>query len=191
MACRALCHGCPNPVQDRLHHVSHLPDVPTAVLGGFAKAPGAARPPVSQGHPHSGATIHISRDQQRSSSCPKRTHLTPETATEAYQPLRHFVSLEATAGNTPWCPSPFFGAAIYFQQPIHVSSSQGRTQLKQPTLQRGEKEQEEDLHPRQFSALVWPLRRKQSLEGYKGKGPHEYLGITYTMGSGDGEQSLC
>lgn len=36
-------------------------------------------------------------------------------------------------------PANFFGAAIYFQQPIHVSSSRGRTQLKQPTLERGKK----------------------------------------------------
>lgn len=63
--------------------------------------------------------------------------------------------------------------------------------MGQSTLEQGEKEQKEDLHPRQLSALAWPLKRKQDLEGYKGKGSREYLGITHTMGSGDGEQKLC
>lgn len=108
------------------------------------------------------------------------------------RPTRHFKSVEATAANAPWCsPSQFLGVANYFQQPKPGSPSRGRTRLGQSTLKGGEKEQKEDLHPRWLSALAWPPRRKQSLEGYKGKGPHEYLGITHTMGSGDGEQRLC
>ena len=83
-------------------------------------------------------------------------------------------------------PSQFFRAANYFQQPKPGSPSRGRTRLGQYTLEWGEKEQKEDLHPGQLSALAWPPRRKQSLEGYKGKGPHEYWAITHTMGSGDG-----
>jgi len=61
----------------------------------------------------------------------------------------------------------------------------------QPTLEGREKEEEEDLHPGQLSALASPPRRKQSLEGYKGKGPREYLVVTHSVGSGDGEQRLC
>lgn len=88
-------------------------------------------------------------------------------------------------------PANIGGVANYFQQPKPGSPSRGRTRLGQSTLKGGEKEQKEDLHPRWLSALAWPPRRKQSLEGYKGKGPHEYLGITHTMGSGDGDQRLC
>lgn len=54
----------------------------------------------------------------------------------------------------PGAPSQCFGAASYSQQPKPSSPSQGRTQLGQSTLEGGQKEQEEDLHPGQLSTLA-------------------------------------
>lgn len=56
-------------------------------------------------------------------------------------------------------PRQCSGAASYSQQPKPSSPPQGRAQLGQSTLERGEKEQEENLHPGQLSTLAWSSRR--------------------------------
>lgn len=99
--------------------------------------------------------------------------------------MRCFTSVEAMA------PANFLGLPIMSSGPNLVHQPRAGHSWELPTLEGGEKEQKEDLHPRQVSALAEPPRRKQSLEGYKEKGPPEYLNITHPMGSGDGEERLC
>lgn len=95
--------------------------------------------------------------------------------------MRCFTSVEPLVAHISWCPpTNVLGLPVTSSSPNPAH----HPKAGQPTLEGGEKEQEEDLHPGQLSTLAWPSRRQQSLKEYKGKGPHEYLSFPHAMRAG-------
>lgn len=121
------------------------------------------------------------RDGWRQSPFSGKDTFCPRDPPEAHHPMRCFTPVESWVAYISRCPP-----ANVLGLPVPPSSPNPahHPRAGQSTLERGEKEQEEDLHPKQLSTLPWPSRRQLSLKGDKEKRQQECLNIPHAMRAG-------